>query len=75
MQENKPFRFTDDQMNGIVEEFFDVVTKAALSLKKETGCPDDVIVRGLNSLASSIERDGIWNNHTSKTISFKSFFS
>tara|TARA_Y100001968_G_C19068688_1_gene577240 strand:- start:58 stop:198 length:141 start_codon:yes stop_codon:yes gene_type:complete len=46
-------------MNGIVEEFFDVVTKAALSLKKETGCPDDVIVRGLNSLASSIERDGI----------------
>ncbi len=59
MQENKPFRFTDDQMNGIVEEFFDVVTKAALSLKKETGCPDDVIVRGLNSLASSIERDGI----------------
>ena len=46
------FKFTDDQKNGPVSEFWENVHLAAEALKKETNCPNNIIASGLRAVAA-----------------------
>ena len=50
---NKPYSFSNDQMNGIVEDTFTNIIKECENLKKITNCPNEQVVALLSVIASN----------------------
>ena len=50
---NKPYSFSNDQMNGIVEDTYSNIIKECENLKKNTNCPNEQIVALLSVIASN----------------------
>ena len=50
---NKPYSFSNDQMNGIVEETYSRIIKECENLKKNTNCQNDQVVALLSVIASN----------------------
>ena len=50
---NKPYSFSNDQMNGIVEETYANIIKECENLKKNTNCPNEQVVALLSLIASN----------------------
>ena len=50
---NNPYSFSNDQMNGIVEETFSNIIKECENLKKITNCPNEQVVALLSVIASN----------------------
>ena len=50
---NKPYSFSKDQMNGIVEDTYAKIIKECECLKKNTNCPNEQIVALLSVIASN----------------------
>ena len=50
---NKPYSFSNNQMNGIVEETYSNIIKECEKLKKHTNCPNEQVVALLSVIASS----------------------
>ena len=50
---NKPYSFSNDQMNGIVEETYSSIIKECENLKKKTNCPNEQVVALLSVIASN----------------------
>tara|TARA_Y100001968_G_scaffold228325_1_gene211126 strand:+ start:844 stop:1053 length:210 start_codon:yes stop_codon:yes gene_type:complete len=46
------FKFTENQKNGPVSEFWEKVHLAAKALKEETNCPNNIIASGLRAVAA-----------------------
>ena len=47
------YSFSNDQMNGIVEETYSNIIKECENLKKNTSCPNEQVVALLSVIASS----------------------
>ena len=50
---NKPYSFSIDQMNGIVEDTYAKIINECEDLKKNTNCPNEQIVALLSVIASN----------------------
>ena len=50
---DKPYSFTNDQMNGIVEDTYSNIIKECENLKKCTNCPNEQVVALLSVIAST----------------------
>ncbi len=50
---NKPYSFSNEQMNGIVELTYANIIKECENLKKITHCPNEQIVALLSVIASN----------------------
>ena len=50
---NKRYSFSNDQMNGIVEETYSNIIKECENLKKNTNCPNEQVVALLSVIASN----------------------
>ena len=50
---NKPYSFSIDQMNGIVEDTYANIISECEKLKKNTNCPNEQIVALLSVIASN----------------------
>ena len=50
---NKSYSFSNDQMNGIVEDTYANIIKECKNLKKNTNCPNEQIVALLSVIASN----------------------
>jgi len=50
---NKPYSFSIDQMNGIVEDTFANIINECENLKKNTNCPNEQVVALLSVIASN----------------------
>ncbi len=50
---NKPYSFSIDQMNGIVEDTYAKIINECENLKKNTNCPNDQVVALLSVIASN----------------------
>ena len=50
---NKPYSFSNDQMNGIVEDTYTKIIKECENLKKNTKCPNEQVVALLSVIASN----------------------
>ena len=50
---NKPYSFSKDQMNGIVENTYANIIKECEYLKKNTNCPNEQVVALLSIIASN----------------------
>ena len=50
---NKPYSFSNDQMNGIVEDTYANIIKECENLKKITNCPNEQVVALLSLIASN----------------------
>ena len=50
---NKPYSFSDEQMNGIVEDTYTNIIKECDNLKKITNCPNEQVVALLSVIASN----------------------
>ena len=50
---NKPYSFTNDQMNGIVEETYANIIKECENLQKITSCPNEQLVALLSVISSN----------------------
>ena len=50
---NKPYSFSEEQMNGIVEEIYANIIKECEKLKNETNCPNEQVVALLSVIASN----------------------
>ena len=50
---NKPYSFSNDQMNGIVEDTYSNIIKECEKLKKNTNCPNEQLVALLSVIASN----------------------
>ena len=50
---DKPYSFSNDQMNGIVEDTYANIIKECENLKKITNCPNDQILALLSVIASN----------------------
>ena len=48
-----PYSFSNDQMNGIVEETYANILKECENLKKNTNCPNEQVVALLSVIASN----------------------
>ena len=49
----KPYSFSQDQMNGIVEDTYANIIKECENLKKITNCPNEQVVALLSVIASN----------------------
>ena len=49
----KPYSFSIDQMNGIVEDTYANIIKECENLKKNTKCPNEQVVALLSVIASN----------------------
>ena len=49
----KPYSFTIDQMNGIVEDTYAKIINECENLKKNTNCPNEQVVALLSVIASN----------------------
>ena len=50
---NKPYSFSIDQMNGIVEDTYTKIINACEDLKKNTNCPNEQVLAFLSLIASN----------------------
>ena len=50
---SKPYSFSNDQMNGIVEDTYSKIIKECKNLKKITNCPNEQVVALLSIVASN----------------------
>ncbi len=50
---NEPYSFSNDQMNGIVEDTYANIIKECENLKKNTHCPNEQVVALLSVIASN----------------------
>ena len=50
---NRPYSFSNDQMNGIVEDTYTNIIKECENLKKSTNCPNEQVVALLSVIASN----------------------
>ena len=50
---DKPYSFSSDQMNGIVEDTYSNIIKECEKLKKDTNCPNEQVVALLSVIASN----------------------
>ena len=50
---NRQYSFSNDQMNGIVEETYSNIIKECEKSKKITNCPNEQVVALLSVIASS----------------------
>ena len=50
---NKPYSFSIDQMNGIVEDTYTKIVKECENLKTNTNCPNEQVVALLSVIASN----------------------
>ena len=50
---NKPYSFSVDQMNGIVEYTYAKIINQCENLKKNTNCPNEQVVALLSVIASN----------------------
>jgi len=50
---NKPYSFSDEQMNGIVEDTYTNIIKECDNLKKITNCTNEQVVALLSVIASN----------------------
>ena len=50
---NKPYSFSHEQMNGVVEETYSNIIAECKKLKRITNCPDEQLVALLSVVASS----------------------
>ena len=50
---NKPYSFSSEQMNGIVEDTYANIIKECEYLKKNTNCPNEQVVALLSVIASN----------------------
>ena len=50
---NKPYSFSNDQMNGIVEDTYSKIIKECENLKNITNCPNEQEVALLSVIASN----------------------
>ena len=50
---NNSYSFTNDQMNGIVEETYANIIKECENLKKNTNCKNEQVVALLSVIASN----------------------
>ncbi len=50
---NDPYSFTNDQMNGIVENTYTNIIKECENLKKNTNCSNEQVVALLSVIASN----------------------
>ncbi len=50
---NKPYSFSNEQMNGIVEKTYSNIIKECENLKKNTNCPNEQLVALLSVIASN----------------------
>ncbi len=50
---NKPYSFSIDQMNGIVEDTYTKIINACENLKSNTNCPNEQVVALLSVIASN----------------------
>lgn len=50
---NSQYSFTNEQMNGIVEETFNNIVKECVNLKEKTNCSNEQLVALLSVIASS----------------------
>ena len=50
---NNSYTFTNDQMNGIVEDTYASIIKECENLKKNTNCPNEQVVALLSVVASN----------------------
>ena len=50
---NKPYSFTIDQMNGIVEDTYAKIINECENLKEKTKCPNEQLVALLSVIASN----------------------
>ena len=50
---NKPYSFSSDQMNGIVEDTYANIIKECENLKKRTNCPNEQVLALLSVIASN----------------------
>tara|TARA_B100000401_G_scaffold286111_1_gene195672 strand:- start:437 stop:622 length:186 start_codon:yes stop_codon:yes gene_type:complete len=50
---NKPYAFSNEQLNGIVEDTYSQIIKECENLKKSTNCPNEQIVALLSVIASN----------------------
>ncbi len=55
---NKPYSFSNDQMNGIVEDTYSNIIKECENLKKNTNCPNEQVVALLSVIASNFATPG-----------------
>ena len=50
---NKPYSFSIDQMNGIVEDTYTKIINECENLRKNTNCPNEQVVALLSVIASN----------------------
>ena len=50
---NKPYAFSIDQMNGIVEDTYANIINECENIKKNTNCPNEQLVALLSVIASN----------------------
>ena len=50
---NKPYSFSNDQMNGIVEDTYSKIIKECENLKNIINCPNEQVVALLSVIASN----------------------
>ena len=50
---NKAYSFSNDQMNGVVEDTYVKIIKECENLKKNTNCPNEQVVALLSVIASN----------------------
>ena len=50
---NKQYSFSNEQMNGIVEDTYSNIIKECENLKKSTNCPNEQVVALLSVIASN----------------------
>ena len=50
---NQSYSFSNDQMNGIVEETYAKIIKECENLKENTNCPNEQVVALLSVIASN----------------------
>ena len=50
---NKPYSFTNEQMNGIVEDTYSNIINECENLKKNTNCPNEQVIALLSVIASN----------------------
>ena len=50
---NKPYSFSHDQMNGIVEETYSNIIKECENLQRNTNCQNEQILALLSVIASN----------------------
>ena len=50
---SKQFSFSEDEMNGIVEDTYRNIIKECNNLRRETSCPNEQIIALLSLVAST----------------------